>query len=306
MWPDNGLVHARAEMQSETLQAPLPNDYGRVIDDLRFALLLADAADDITRQPIGPAIADVATKADGSAVTPVDLHVEATLFAIIERERPEDGVLGEEIGSPKAGVRRWIVDGIDGTEAFIAQRPEWSTLIALEDHGALKLGVVSAPALSSRWWAASGDGAWSSRASDRRPGEGERLTVSRQDSLADSTVGVWPPAEALAGPRHDAAVRLAEIVKRNPLLPQARGRSAAGGPSRGSGYPNAGLLVAAGALDGVVLFGGGPWDHAALAIIVEEAGGRFTDLSGDRRIDGRGAVFSNGRIHGDLLACLNL
>ena len=277
-----------------------------MIDDLRFALQLADAADDVTRPHIGHAIADALTKADGSPVTPVDRQVEAALLALIERERPEDGVLGEEVGSAKAGTRRWIVDGIDGTEAFNAQRPEWSTLIALEDHGALTIGVVSAPALPCRWWAASGDGAWSSRASYGRHGKGERLAVSGQDSLAGSSVGVWPPADALSGSRHDAAVRLAETVQRNPVLPQARGRSTLSRPSSGSGYPNAGLLVAAGALDGVVLFGGGPWDHAALAVIVEEAGGRFTDLSGDRRIDSGGAVFSNGRLHDDLLACLNL
>jgi histidinol-phosphatase len=277
-----------------------------VIDDLGFALLLADAADKVTRPHIGSAVADPATKDDGGPVTPVDRQVEAALLALIDRERREDGVLGEEVGSAKPGARRWILDGVDGTEAFIAQRPEWSTLIALEDRGALKIGVVSAPALSTRWWAASGLGAWGAKDSNGKWGKRTRLAVSGQASLADSKVGVWPPVEALTGSRHDAAVRLALTVRGSLVLHQARGRPTAGRPSWGSGYPNAGLLVAAGLLDGVVLFGGGPWDHAALAIIVEEAGGRFTDLSGDRRIDSGGAVFSNGRIHDDLLACLNL
>jgi fructose-1,6-bisphosphatase/inositol monophosphatase family enzyme len=95
-------------------------------------------------------------------------------------------------------------------------------------------------------------------------------------------------------------------IRLNPELPQARGRSTAERPSWGSGLPNAGLLVAVGVLDGVVLFGGGPWDHAALAVIVEEADGRFTDLSGNTRVDTGGAVFSNRRIHSDLLALLDL
>jgi histidinol-phosphatase len=89
-------------------------------------------------------------------------------------------------------------------------------------------------------------------------------------------------------------------------LPDARGRAAEQRPSWGSGFPNAGLLVAAGALDGVVLFGGGSWDHAALAVIVEEAGGRFSDLRGKRRIDTGGAVFTNGHIHSALLAAIAL
>jgi histidinol-phosphatase len=249
---------------------------------------------------------DAVTKPHGSPVTSADLQVEVTLLALIGRERPEDGVLGEEVGLARAGTRRWIIDGVDGTEAFIAHRPEWSTLIALEDRGALKIGVVSAPALTGRWWAASGDGAWSGRASDGRWGKQARLAVSGQASLMDSKVGVWPPPEALTGSRHDAAVRLAKAVRVNPVLSGARGRSTLGRPSWGSGYPNAGLLVAAGILDGVVLFGGGPWDHAARVVIVEEAGGRFTDLAGDRRIDTGGAIFSNGRLHDDLLACLNL
>jgi histidinol-phosphatase len=284
----------------------LPNDDSGVIDDLRFALLLADAADDITRPHIGSAMVDAVTKADGSLVTPVDFQVETALLALVERKRPEDGVLGEEVGSARAGPRRWIVDGIDGTEAFIANRPEWSTLIALEDRGVLKVGVVSAPALSSRWRAAAGEGAWSGHATDGRRREGTRLAVSGQGSLTDSTVGVWPPAEGLTGSRQRAARRLARAVRRNPVLHRARGQPSPNRPSWGSGYPNAALLVAAGVLDAVVLFGGGPWDHGALAVIVEEAGGTFTDLAGDPRIDTGGAVFSNGRLQAELVACLNL
>ena len=116
---------ARAKLEGDWNSVRLvTTDDRRVIDDPRFALLLADAADEVTRPHIGSVIADLVTKADGSPVTPVDLHVETALLALVERERPHDGVLGEEVGSVRAGARRWIVDGIDGTEAFIAQRPE--------------------------------------------------------------------------------------------------------------------------------------------------------------------------------------
>jgi fructose-1,6-bisphosphatase/inositol monophosphatase family enzyme len=199
-----------------------------MIDDLRFASRLAEAADEITRRYLGSVVRAAQTKADGSQVTHVDLDVETRLLALVEQERPDDGFLGEEVGHARQGDRRWIIDGIDGTEAFIAQRPEWSTLIALEVSGALRVGVVSAPALSSRWWASSGDGAWTGQASDGELRDLSRLKVSAQGSLADSKVGVWPPAEALPGSRHDAAVRLAIAVQGNPVLRQARGGSTPG------------------------------------------------------------------------------
>jgi histidinol-phosphatase len=122
--------------------------------DLRFAQHLADAADEITRGYVGEEVPGAETKPDGTPATHVDLEVEATLLAIVERERPDDGFLGEEVGFARQGPRRWIVDGIDGTAAFVAGRAEWSTLIALDDRGRSTVGVVSAPALGRRWWAA--------------------------------------------------------------------------------------------------------------------------------------------------------
>ena len=218
-------------------------------DDLRFAERLADAADEITRRSVGSKIS-ARTKADGSPSTQVDLEVERALLTLVERERPDEGLLGEEVGFARHGDRRWIVDGIDGTAAFVAGRAEWSTLIALEDQGTLTVGLVSAPALGQRWSAMSGNGAWE----DGRSGQGRRghhrLAVSAQSSLVGASIGVWPPAEALTGQHHDAALRLAAAPRQNPVLPEARGRSTEVRPSWGSGFPNAGLLVAAGVLDG--------------------------------------------------------
>jgi histidinol-phosphatase len=277
-----------------------------VTEDLAFAHVLADTADRITRPFVGAAIAGATIKADGSLVTPVDLAVERALLALVLQERPSYGLLGEEVGQARTGDRRWIIDGVDGTAAFVARRPEWSTLIALEADGTLALGVVSAPALSARWWAASGTGAWSGSSPDGGHVEPDRLAVSAEGSLAHARLGMWPPALTMHGPRRDAALRTAAVCRNSRLLPDARGRDPEQRPSWGSGYPNAGLLVAAGALDGVVLFKGGPWDHAALAVIVEEAGGRFSDLRGQRRIDTGGAVFSNGQMHSALLAAIAL
>ena len=122
--------------------------------DLELAHRLADEADAITGRNAGGPVPGLSTKADGSPVTEVDEAVERTLADRLLREFPEDGFLGEEVGQLRTGARRWIVDGIDGTAAFVARRPEWATLIGLEIDGALSLGIASAPALRRRWWEA--------------------------------------------------------------------------------------------------------------------------------------------------------
>jgi histidinol-phosphatase len=276
-----------------------------MIDDLAFAHRLADAADVISlRRPLGRRD-DVHTKADGSLVTDTDAEVERHLLALVSAECPEDGFLGEEVGQARHGVRRWIVDGVDGTAAFVASRPEWSTLIALEDHGRLLIGVVSSPALGRRWWASADEGAWSRRGAATHIDDGEALRVSRQASLASASIGIWPPAARLTGARRTAAERLGSMRGSRTLARTDNdGRDVR--PSWGTGYPNAALVVAAGVLDAVVLFGGGPWDHAATSVIVEAAGGAASDLSGHRRIDTGGAVFSNGPLHQRLVDVIDV
>ena len=269
--------------------------------DLAFAHRLADAADDLTRPHVGRAMPSV-VKPDGSPLTAIDAAVEERLQELVAAERPADGFLGEEVGAARAGARRWIVDGIDGTSSFSLGRSEWATLIALEAGGDLVIGIASAPALHSRWWAARGQGAWRSDL-PMTPGGSVALRVNVDHDDRPRVEGWVSPWSA-----SDEAKAMFEHLHRHyPTggdLPWATPRPRGQRPSWDSGHPGGALLVAGGPLDAYVMAGGGPWDYAATAVIVEEAGGRFTDLGGRRDISGGSAVFSNGRVHDDILAAL--
>lgn len=255
--------------------------------DLQLALELCDVADAITSAAFRRADLAVETKPDLTPVTEADRAVEIALREEIGRRRPGDVVLGEEFGSGGNGEspRRWILDPIDGTKNFVRGIPVWATLLALEEHGSLVIGVVSAPALGRRWWAARGEGAWAGA-----PGsQGDPIRVSRVSSLSDAQVSGaslsgW---EEHGGP--GGAVDLALRCWRD----------------RAFGDFWSHMLVAEGAceiaLDPVVSI----WDLAALKVIVEEAGGRFTDLGGAARADGSSAVSSNGLLHDEALAILH-
>jgi len=129
--------------------------------DLALALELADAADRITLRRFRAQDLVVETKPDLTPVTEADRAVETMIRAELGRARPTDAVLGEEQGETRMGAsRRWIVDPIDGTKGYARGMPVWATLLALEVDGVLALGVVSAPALGTRWWARRGGGAW--------------------------------------------------------------------------------------------------------------------------------------------------
>jgi histidinol-phosphatase len=253
-------------------------------DDLALALRLADAADEIT----GPAFTGEAVehelKADGSPVSEADVAVERRIRDIVAEECPGDGVLGEEIGEAGPTSRRWILDGIDGTVVFVAGRPGWATEIALEVEGEVVLGVCSSPVGGRRYWAARGRGAW------RADGAGGavRARVSRAESLAGGHYSAIPPLDALDPRRRAWTERLGDA-----------------GATWVPPVEHGALYVADGRADACVQLGGGPWDFAALAIIVTEAGGAFSDLSGGSDIYGGGPVlFSNGRVHRAALTAL--
>ena len=144
----------------------------KVADDLRLALTLADAADAITMRSFRSTFT-VRTKADRTPVTEVDEAVERALREMLERERPDDGIVGEEFGARGNAERRWIIDPLDGTKNFIRGVPVFGTLIALDGRA----GVVSAPALHRRWWAARGEGAFCN---------GARIRVSSVNTLSDA------------------------------------------------------------------------------------------------------------------------
>ena len=269
--------------------------------DLELAQRLADEADSITARHLTGDLPDLATKADGSPVTEVDRDVEQAVAIRVESERPEDGYLGEEVGEVRTGRRRWIVDGIDGTAAFVARRPEWATLIGLEDEGRLVVGIASSPALGRRWWASAREGAWTMALDRPQTTQRARIAVSRQRTLSAALGETWVPSYRRTDERESLAAQLASICRSGGDLPWATPRPPAQRPSWGSGHPGGALLVAAGLLDCFVMQGGGPWDHAATAVLVEEAGGRFSDLAGEPRVETDVAVFSNGLLHDELL-----
>ena len=244
-------------------------------EDLALAQRLADVADGIALRDFTGEPLVFTEKPDGSPVTTTDPEVEAALRGILAEERPDDAFLGEEVGATGAGPRRWIVDGIDGTVEFIAGRRGWSTEIALEENGQLVVGVCTSPALPLRTWAHRGGGA-----AGRARGEPSARHVSATASLTGARVSTIAPVDLLAGAARVLADRLLD-----------RGDYVA--PVR-----HCAVLVAEGAVDLGLQLGGGPWDYAALAVIVEEAGGRFSDLDGRVRIDGGGPrLFSNGVLH---------
>jgi histidinol-phosphatase len=243
-------------------------------DDLTLAHRLADAAASVSLSYFRGELRRW-SKADGSLATEADVAVENDLRARVRAERMDDAFLGEEGGQTGSGTRRWIVDGIDGTVEFAAGSPDWGTLIALESDGEIVVGVCDQTARRRRYWAVKGSGAFSSSAS----GAPRRLQVStvRDLQLARSYV---PPAQWLPDERARAAAATV---------------ASATSPAPHVDHPA--LQVAAAGYDLVVFLIAGPWDLAAPALIVEEAGGRFTDLAGRRNLTSGNAVFSNGVLH---------
>ena len=236
--------------------------------DLSLALELADAADTISLGRFRAPDLVVETKPDRTPVTEADHAVEQALRSRLATERPEDGMLGEEFGVTAGGSRTWIVDPIDGTRNYSRGIPVWATLIALEEDGVLRIGVVSAPALARRWWAERGAGAFA---------DGQPISVSSVARVEDAVL-----CFALEQDLPPIAHRC--------WHPRAYGDFWAH------------MLVAEGAADGAIdAVGVTLWDLAAIQPIVEEAGGRFTDRAGVTRADGGAAISSNGLLHAALL-----
>ncbi|HEX4745911.1 MAG TPA: inositol monophosphatase family protein [Gaiellaceae bacterium] len=238
--------------------------------DLALALRLADAADAISLPRFGSGLA-VETKPDLTPVTEADRAVEAELRRILAAERPGDAILGEEEGAAGSGPRRWVVDPIDGTRNYARGIPVWATLVALEVDGEPTVGVVSAPALRRRWWAEQGAGAFA----DGRP-----IRVSAVASVEEAVLSF-------------AVEQTIPELARRAWHP------------RGLGDFWAHMLVAEGAVDGAIdAVGVSEWDLAAVRVVVEEAGGRFSDFAGEPYIDSGTAITSNGLLHDALLAAV--
>jgi histidinol-phosphatase len=254
--------------------------------DLRLALRLADLADSVTLSRFRAADLVVDTKPDLTPVTEADRAVETLIREHLAVERPDDAVVGEEFGSSGAGDRRWILDPIDGTKNFMRGIPVYATLIALEQGGRLEVGVASAPALRRRWWAARGSGAFAGDPSES--GVGDRIRVSRIARLEDAQLCF---TGALGFERKGLGPQFQELARRC-------------WRNRGFGDFWQHVLVAEGAADVAVEPEVSLWDLAALLVIVEEAGGRFTDLGGKATAGGGSAVATNGLLHDEVLAIL--
>jgi histidinol-phosphatase len=254
-------------------------------DDLSLAHMLADTADSISLNRFRSLNLRVTKKPDLTPVSDADTAVEKALRATLARTRPRDGVFGEEFGATEApagpGQRRWVIDPIDGTKNYIRGVPIWATLIALMEGDEAVVGLVSAPALGRRWWAALGHGAYAGR----HLAAATPIRVSAVTRLADasfcySSLGSWEETGRLAP--------MLDIMRRT-------WRSRAYGDFYGY------MLVAEGAVDIMVEPELSLWDLAALVPIVTEAGGTFTDLTGKPGPSGGSAIATNGALHYDIL-----
>jgi histidinol-phosphatase len=254
--------------------------------DLALAHQLADAADVITMARFRALDLQVESKPDLTPVSDADRGVEQEVRRLLAAQRPGDAVLGEEYGVEGDGPRRWVIDPIDGTKNFVRGVPVWATLVALQVDGEVTVGVVSAPALGRRWWAARGQGAYAGATAST----GTRLRASGVRRLEDahlsySSLTGWDDQGRLGG-----LLDLSRKVWR----------------TRAFGDFWSHMLVAEGAVDISCEPEVSLWDLAALQVVVEEAGGRFTDLSGAARPDGGSVVCSNGHLHDEALAALQV
>jgi len=259
--------------------AGMPLDH---TDDLRLAHILADDADSLTMDRFRALDLHVVTKPDLSPVSDADERVEDALRRTLGRARPRDAILGEETGASGWGPRRWVIDPIDGTKSYIRGVPVWATLIGLMVEDDVVAGVVSAPALGRRWWAAKGSGAWSGKSlHSASPCHVSDVSALEDAHFSYSSLSGW---ERLG--RLDDFLALTRRCWR----------------TRALGDFWSYMLVAEGAIDLAAEPELALHDMAAISIVVEEAGGRFTSLDGVPGPLGGNALGTNGRLHEQVMA----
>jgi histidinol-phosphatase len=264
------------------------NESASYTDDLALAHVLADLADSIALQRYQALDLVVTTKPDNTPVTDADRAVETAIRQALAKHRPDDGLLGEEFGSDISGAKRyWVIDPIDGTKNFMRGVPTWACLIALVEVAAdatqeVIVGVASAPALSRRWFASKGAGAFVVFNGDTK-----KLSVSRVASLSD------------------ASIAYSDFIGFGDRLAAFQKMLANAWRTRGIGDFWSHLLVAEGAVDVAVEPTLAVWDMAALDIIVREAGGRFTNVTGIAGPFGGSGVSTNGLLHDAVINGIN-
>lgn len=250
-------------------------------DDLRLAHVIADAVDRYILGRFQAQDFTVDTKPDLTPVTDADREAEQLIRSHLSRARTRDAVLGEEFGATGSSPRQWVVDPIDGTKNFVRGVPVWATLIALLDQGKPVVGLVSAPALQRRWWAAEGTGAFTGRSLAKA----SRLNVSRVSSLHDASLSFSSLSGWKAAGLRERFLDLTDDVWR----------------VRAFGDFWSYCLLAEGAVDIACEPELALHDMAALVPIVTEAGGRFTSLEGEDGPHGGNAVATNGALHRKVL-----
>jgi len=248
------------------------------VDWLPFLAEAADRSDEISMRLFRSRGLHVEQKPDTSLVTEADLAVEEAAREFVAQRHPELGVFGEEQGEVDgSGETRLIIDPIDATANFARGIPVFSTLLAIEHAGEIVAGLVTAPALGSRWWAAKGGGAYSAF----RGGKQRKLEVSAVRELEHAQLFHGSLAGGEGTPLNPRIIEFARRTHRQ----------------RGFGDFYQHMLVAEGcgeiAIDPLV----NPWDVAPLLVIVEESGGRATATNGERSIYAGSLLTSNGWLH---------
>lgn len=245
--------------------------------DLELALELADLADAVSMDRYGRTDLQVSTKPDMTPVTDADQSVERRLRERLAEARPDDTLVGEEYGGQMGSGRAWVIDPIDGTKNFVRRVPVWATLIALTVDGVAQVGVVSAPALGRRWWAATGQGSWRTE----NGSQPVRNQVSAVEHLSDASLSL----SDLDGWARESYLDLMDAVWR----------------VRGYGDFWSHMMVAEGSIDVAVEPALNLWDMAALVPVIAEAGGSMTSWSGGPVLESMSAATTNGLLHDAVL-----
>ncbi len=243
---------------------------------INYLTQLADAADDIALHYFKSAQLQVDTKKDFTPVSEGDIAIEKAIREITEKERPGVTVMGEEFGVAEETTDTiLILDPIDGTKNFIAGIPFFATLMAIEQKGKIVAGMVSSAATGDRWWAERGIGSFHNAV---------RLHVSSEDKLEKSMAF---HASIYGSEATDQPEKMLALLKKTYR-------------QRGFGDYLPHMMVAMGCGEFAMDYKLKPWDMAPLKIIVEEAGGKFSDVNGVNTIESGNLITSNGKFH-DLL-----
>jgi histidinol-phosphatase len=249
--------------------------------ELSFALDIANRAGDVALNYFRKGI-EAEMKHDNTPVTVADRECERLIRSALADSFPNDAILGEEEGESKDAARarrKWIIDPIDGTYNFARGIPIWALLLAFEQDGEIRLGVVHAPAMEETFWAVEGHGAFRN---------GKRVHVSEIAEIGKSMFTFGDPNRLMHGPYAEGFARIIAATYRQ----------------RGFGdYPDF-AYVFCGQAEAALETGVKPWDIAPVKIIVKEAGGRYTDLDGGDSIYKGGCLVSNGLVHDEMLNLL--